>query len=93
MGAALWLGLALTTAHAHRWTGGGLNLQWSDPNNWSPVGVPGSEDVVYLDHEIILDISTAVGALTLDPSATSPNAIGGISPLGGRNLTLNAGCF
>ena len=35
-------------AATRTWTGLGIPNSWSDPNNWSPVGVPGNVDAVYI---------------------------------------------
>lgn len=75
---------------AERWTGAGGSLAWSDPNNWAPPTLPGPNSVVYVDHEVVLDIDTTIGVLFLLP-ASSGNSIGGISPFGGRDLTISAG--
>ena len=39
-------GLIFASGHTKVWTSGGNTYAWSDPNNWTPTGVPGPLDVV-----------------------------------------------
>src|SRR6185503_2154085 len=49
----LLLGLFLAAGQAHaitrNWTGSGSNNLWSNPNNWSPVGVPQADDDLHFE--------------------------------------------
>ncbi|RME94376.1 MAG: hypothetical protein D6766_05985, partial [Verrucomicrobia bacterium] len=82
--------LGLAEARAERWIGAGGDLTWNNPHNWVPNTVPGPNSVVYVDHEILLNVDATIGVLFLDPAA-SGNSMGGISPFGGRDMTLTAG--
>ncbi|WP_341225860.1 hypothetical protein [uncultured Arcticibacterium sp.] len=40
-------------AQVKTWTGNGFGNSWSDANNWSPVGVPGSSHVAYIGSDSV----------------------------------------
>jgi len=51
-------------ATAYTWNGG--NANWSDPNEWSPIGIPGPGDMVTLNSgNCILDEDTEIAQLVL----------------------------
>ncbi len=69
-------------AQTKDWTGGAGNSNWSDPGNWTPSGVPGASDGVFIPdgaHTIIVDADAECAALTFYPTSQ------------GRTLTVNSG--
>ena len=56
---ALFIG-AQTQAATRNWTGGGGNNLWSNPNNWSPAGVPQDGDELSFEKLCIFPLCPAV---------------------------------
>ncbi len=71
----LWLGISYSTAQSavFTWTGTSDSL-WSNPTNWSPVGVPGNSD------------DAIISSGTYSPNLQGITSVGGITL---SNLTLN----
>ncbi|MDE2291825.1 MAG: hypothetical protein KGL53_07060, partial [Elusimicrobia bacterium] len=78
LAAALLLAFAAAlpaSASAVAWTGGGDGVNWSDPLNWSPVGVPGAgADVVVASGAVTASAGVLVSAASLDLGAPPSTA-------------------
>ena len=86
LGALVFSVLAFTAAaHAapFSWTGTGGDNLWSNANNWSPVGVPGS-----LDDVTIPAGATPVEISTANVTVTSLNLSRRLDVAGGRTLVV-----
>ncbi|MGE9292428.1 MAG: autotransporter-associated beta strand repeat-containing protein [Puniceicoccales bacterium] len=76
--AALLAALPLTAAN-YSWTNSNAGGLWSDTNNWSPVGQPGSDDTVVAPTafgEAYVDTDVTIDGLTYNTGANSWSLVG-----------------
>lgn len=43
----------ISKAQLKTWTGYGNGISWTDANNWSPIGVPGSTNIAYITNDSV----------------------------------------
>ena len=90
--ASLCLAVQMTQAANKTWTGA-VSSDWSNGGNWSPVGVPGLEDAVFINSGSVLatdavtvaSVSLSGGACTFNaPASLGALALSGNATFGGH---------
>ena len=95
--------ILLPASSAVSWTGAAGDLNWDNPNNWSPTGVPTSADDVTISIAVPGAINISGGAyavgslndttapLTIAPGASLSLAAGVANSTFGQSVTVSAG--
>jgi hypothetical protein len=69
-----------------KWTGLALDNQWNTANNWSPFGIPSSNDTIYIDHS---NVMPAISVQITGTNAVCARLI--LDVQGGTPVTLTIG--